>query len=411
LPENGGILSIRVSDTRFPGIEALSMRGHAFLLALLLTGCAVAPTVHESSGTYFNDSLFGAPSEPVDAGNIFALTDDMRVFINREIGPSTHGVDRRRALFDALYSKEKLKLEYDSTITRNATQAFHARSGNCLSLVILTSAFAKQLGVPVQYQNVFSEQTVSRLKDTIYVSGHVNLTLLTEQTGSRLANGGLKPMTIDFLPPKDTAGQHIRVIQEKTIIAMFMNNRAAENFSEGKLDDAYYWARAAMTEDPTFLEAYNTLGVIYMRHGNLAEAENVLRHVVDLEPGDPSPMSNLVLVLDRQGKTAESAQWAEKLRQIQAHPPFYYFDIGQKAMQDKDYAKAKDMFNKEIRRQPYYHEFHAWLAAADYETGDIAGAKRELQLAIKYSTSDSERSVYVERLKTLDSPQGRLLRH
>ena len=387
------------------------MRWIAVILVALLAACATAPTAQQQTPTLFNDSLFAPPAQPISADSVFALTDAMRSFIGREIGSSMHGVDRRRALFDALYNKQKLKLEYDSTITRNAAQAFAERSGNCLSLVILTAAFAKQLDLPVQYQNVFSVQSVSRMNDTIYVSGHVNLILMSQQTGSRLADNNLKPMTIDFLPPKDTAGQHSRVVGENTILAMYMNNRAAETLALGQVNDAYYWARGAVNEDPTFLGAYNTLGVVYFRHGNLREAESVLRYVVALGPEDPSPMSNLVLVLDKLGMTDESRQWTEKLKQIQLFPPFHFFDIGMQAMRDKDFGKAKEMFAKEINREPYYHEFHAWLGAAYYELGDMVQARKELALAVKYSTSATDRDLYSARLKVLNSPQSKLMRH
>jgi hypothetical protein len=49
----------------------------------------------------------------------------------------------RQLLFDALYGNGRLRLDYDSAMTRNATEAFAARSGNCLSLVLMTAAFAR----------------------------------------------------------------------------------------------------------------------------------------------------------------------------------------------------------------------------------------------------------------------------
>jgi tetratricopeptide (TPR) repeat protein len=387
------------------------MRWIVAIFVALLAGCSTVPTTQVEATSFFNDSLFMPASAPTESGDIFAMSDEMRTFMNREIGSSMHGVDRRHALFDALYSKQKLKLEYDSTITRNAAQAFADRSGNCLSLVILTAAFAKQMGVPVQYQNVFSNQTISRINDIIYVSGHVNLSLTSEQTGTRLADVNIKPMTIDFLPPKETAGQHVRVIRETTIVAMYLNNRAAETFSEGRIDDAYHWARSAIEQDPTLLAAYNTLAVIYLHHGNLPQAEQVLRYLVKVEPEDPTPITNLVAVLNKLGLTDESRNWQEKLAKIQLFPPFHYFDIGMQAMHDKDYPKAQEMFAKEITRAPYYHEFHAWLAAADYELGDGDGARKELALAIEYSTTPADRDLYTARLAVINSSRGKLMRH
>jgi hypothetical protein len=46
---------------------------------------------------------------------------------------------------------------------------------------------------------------------------------------------------------------------------MYLNNRAAERYTLGLIDDAYWWARAAIIQDPRFLSSYNTLGIIYQR--------------------------------------------------------------------------------------------------------------------------------------------------
>src|SRR5439155_18218674 len=124
------------------------------------------------------------------------------------------------------------------------------------------------------------------------------------------------PLTIDFLPGEDIRGQRIRVVAEKTIVAMYMNNRAAESLALGQVNDAYWWARAAIEEDPRFMSAYNTLGVIYRRHGNLREAEQVLSLVLELEPGNTQVMSNLALVLNEQGRIVECAALTRKLEQL-----------------------------------------------------------------------------------------------
>ena len=67
-------------------------------------------------------------------------------------------------------------------MTRNAAQAFAARSGNCLSLVIMTAAFAKELGLTVAYQKVFVDDTWARTGDIYLSIGHVNVTLAPRKT-------------------------------------------------------------------------------------------------------------------------------------------------------------------------------------------------------------------------------------
>src|SRR5262245_26188010 len=116
----------------------------ALLCALLLASCAVTPDVQRDT-RFFDDARFAQSSERISSAQVFALSDDMRRYVDKEIVPRTKVRGRQLALVDALYTKGDLKLEYDSVMTRNASEAFAARSGNCLSLVIMTAAFAKAL--------------------------------------------------------------------------------------------------------------------------------------------------------------------------------------------------------------------------------------------------------------------------
>src|SRR6266496_647355 len=120
-------------------------------LSMLLAACASVPAT-EPPQRLFNDDVFLASSERIHAEDVFAISAEMKSYLETEFARGDHGKDRRRALFDALYKKGGLKLEYDLATTRNAAQTFEARSGNCLSLVIMTAAFAKEMGLPVRYQ-------------------------------------------------------------------------------------------------------------------------------------------------------------------------------------------------------------------------------------------------------------------
>lgn len=373
------------------------------LPALLLAACASVPAgTGADPGSLFNDALFAPPGTDTGPSKVFAASPEMKRYLASAVPPGLHGGEKRRALADALSGKAGFKLEYDSTITRNAAEAFAARSGNCLSLVLLTASLAKALDIPVHYQNVYSEQSVSRSGGIIYLSTHVNLVLGgTDRSGSRIGARRAAPMTIDFLPPEDLGKQRIRVIREQTVVAMFLNNRAVESLAAGRLDDAYWFARHAIEHDPAQLFAYNTLGVVYRRHGNARAAERALTYVAVREPGNAAAISNLVAVLNDQGRSVEAAAWEEKLRRIDLYPPFHFFDLGVAAMAQKRYAQARDLFEREIARAAYYHEFHAWLASAHYALGDLDEARRHLEIALENSTTDTEREVYRDRLRQL----------
>jgi tetratricopeptide (TPR) repeat protein len=372
------------------------------LFCLTLAGCASTPPSSAPAGL-FNDRLFQPPSERINAEDVFALSAEMKTYLSVDIAPLLHFHGTRQGLVAALTTPGLLKLEYESTRTRNAAQAFSARSGNCLSLVIMTAAFAKGLDLPVRFQSVTAEETLSRSGDIQFIIGHVNVTL-----GDRIATVGAHRsdnLTVDFIPTQGAARASTRQIAEETVVAMFMNNRSAEALAAGRFDEAYWWARAAIGQDPKFLSAYNTLGVVYRRHGDLPDAERVFAHVLERDPQNTHVMSNLVPVLEAMGRRTEAATLARRLEQLDPHPPFSYFMLGMNALRERNFVQARDLFAKEVDRAPYYHEFHFWLAQSYLALGDIDKAKKQLALALEYSESGRDRELYAAKLARIKSLQ------
>lgn len=377
------------------------------LSTALLAACTAAPVTRQETPRFTHDALFAPPSERVDASQVFALSDEMRRYLAAEILPQSRVKGRQVALIDALYNRSQLKLVYDSSTTRNAAEAFASRSGNCLSLVIMTSAFAKELGLGVRYQKVFVEDAIARDGDIYMAIGHVNLTLETHRTDESIGvRVGKRPpeseaLTVDFLPQEDVRGLRSQAIDESTVVAMYMNNRSVEALSDGRVDDAYWWVREAVAQAPGYLPAFNTLGVVYQRHGDPRDAEPVLRYVLDRDPRNTQAMSNLVAVLAALGRTEESRQLAATLQRIDPEPPFAWFLRGMAALRAGDFASAKDAFEKEVARAPDYHEFHFWLAIALLGLGQGDEARAQVALALENSTTRRDHDLYAAKLARL----------
>ena len=376
----------------------------ALLISLLLSACVSTDKVPRPDHL-FKDSAFAAPTERINIAEIFAASDEMRQYLNVTIAEQLRVKGQQQGLIDALYSRNQLKVEYDSTRTRNAAQTFKERAGNCLSLVIMTAALAKEIGLPVHYQSVFIDETWSRTSDMLVAAGHVNLTIgkRYHDVKSRIDDNVM--ITIDFNPPEANRSRHNWAISEETILAMFMNNRAAESLARGQIDDAYWYAREAVRQDASFLSAYNTLGVIYRRHGNLAEAEQAFEYVIARQSSNTQAMSNLARVYLDQGRHNEARVLTAKLEQRQPFPPFHFFDLGQAAMKAGDYRAARDLFAKEVDRDSYNHEFHFWLASAHYRLGNLTRSSKHLHLAMDYSPTRNQQNLYSAKLDRLKSYQ------
>ncbi len=369
---------------------------------LALSACAAPEIVPIQPASLLRDEAFQARPVPADP-DVFAVSGAMRQYLEVDIARQLRSKGNLHGLVAALQSSTQLKLEYDSAVTRTAAEAFEARSGNCLSLTLMTAALARELGLSVSFRRVFSDETWTRRDNTLFLGGHINI-VLARPPADRIGNfdrgGGI---IVDFIPQEDLRRQRVREIRETTVLAMFMNNRAAEAMALGLLDEAYWWARGATLQDPRFLEAFNTLGVIYFRHGNLAQAERVFQYLLTREAENTSAMSNLANVLEKQGRHKASVALREKLQRIEPHPPFHFLDLGFAALKRKDFAAARDYLAKELARNAAYHEAHFGLAVAYLGLGDSSSARRHLTAALEASTNRREHDLYAAKLEWLRS--------
>ena len=378
------------------------------LVAVLAAGCAsVRPPPPPVPSELFADAVFAPPTGRADADQLFTLSPAMQAYLHSpRFASMTRFHGKERGLVQALYQNGELKLEYDASVTRNAADTYDARMGNCLSLVIMTAAFARELGLTVQFQDVAIDQVWTRNSGMYFASTHVNVTI-----GRRLADAfrgdtGNRVLTIDFIPTTDAASLNAHVVDEEAIVSMYMNNRAAELLAEGKTSDAYWWARNALQRNPGHLNLYNTLGVIYQRQGDMARAEQVFKAGLVREPENLNVLHNLVPVLQRQGKQAEAQELTARLARIDPRPPFYYFTLGQKAMLASRWEEARTYFTKEVRRSPYSHEFHFWLAMAQLQLGEVSAAREELAQARETSTTVANTQRYTDKLAHLRTLTG-----
>ncbi len=377
-------------------------RASIVLATLLLAACATGPAPAPPAAI-FHDELFAAPTSRITGDDVFTLSPAMKRYVDVDMAYPMHVKGPAKGLIDALYSEDDLKLTYDATQTLTAAEAFDARAGNCLSLAIMTAAFAKKLGVPVEFQRVLTDDYWSRAGDMYFASAHVNITLNPNHFGKIVIDKRLAPLTIDFLAQGDTVGQRVRILDENTIVAMYMNNRAAESLAAGRIDDAYWWTRAAIARDPEFLSSYNTLGVVYRKRGNLDYAEAALRNALAREPDNSLVMANLALVYDEEGRPDLARVLDAKIAALHPDQPFMYLKLGIAAMHNRDYRAARDLFQQEARRDPYYHETQAWLALAYLALGDPQHAREHMAVAVQNSTTRTDRAIYAAKLDKLNA--------
>ena len=374
------------------------------VLAVALGGCASTPAVPPTDDL-FHDASFARPSTPIDPAAALAVSPAMHAYLTTRLASRQPGVNRRKRLIDALYQGD-LKLEYDATVTRTAAEAFDARSGNCMALVLMTAAFARELGLVVHFQEVLGQEAWGRSQDLYIGIGHVNLLLEEKHETLGLVAIPGDTMVVDFLAPAEARTLVTRPIEENTLVAMYLNNRAVESLTQGQLDQAYWWARAAVVADPEAMASYVTLAVVYRTRHLPVYAEAVLHRVADRDPDNLYAMSNRILALRDLGRESEAKVLARRLETLDPHPPFSYFNEGMAALHDGRPDIARRLFAKEVERAPYHDEFEYWLAVSYSQLDDPARARLHLQRAMEVSTTRKDHDLYaakLERLKALST--------
>ena len=371
------------------------------LLSAALAGCAsVMPAPAPTA--LFADAGFAPPSEPVSADGLFKLSPAMRSYLN---SPAFHQLLRNRGarhgLVEALYSKTDLKLEYESKITRTAAETYEARSGNCLSLVIMTAAFAKALGMPVHFQSIHTDDLWSRAGGLYLASNHVNITLGERPADIQRGYDPERHLVVDFIPRDEAARLRSRQLEEEDIVALYLNNRAAESLVQQRVNDAYWWAKAAVSARPGAASPLNTLGVVYQRHGDLALAEQTFRAALLREPENLAVLRNLQPLLVTLGRPLEAQELAKRIAGIEPYPPYHFFDQGMVALKAGDFGEARQLFEREVKRAPYNDEFRFWLGIAHLRLGHLSDAREHIALAVNNSTSSDMRQVYSNKLHYL----------
>jgi tetratricopeptide (TPR) repeat protein len=140
-------------------------------------------------------------------------------------------------------------------------------------------------------------------------------------------------------------------------------------------------------------------------------SERTLRWALAREPDSTMVLNNLAQLLDAEGRKGEAGVLRERLARLQPVAPFHYFNLGRAAMASGDWQRARRLFERELQRDPDYHEFHAWLAAALRQLGDHRRADAHVKRAMDTSTTRADHALYAAKLDRLRAQATQTPRH
>lgn len=376
------------------------------MLSMALIGCATqavnSPTQSALlvAKSVLRDAQFSGAQPPDLGDDPFALSPAMQIYLRDKVARRARSSGPRNGLYESL--SQDLVLRYEGERTLSAQQAFAERRGNCVSLVLMTAALAKALDMPLRYHSVLNQEVWSHNAEIAFLSGHINVTLEAAASARNLNPQWDRGLTIDFMPTdRDKQSRYLREIDERTVLAMYYNNRAAESLVAADVQSAYWWARAALLSDPHFNASYNTLGVVYRKNRLPELAEAAFRTAVEREPSNVLAISNLAGHLETTGRASEAAALKQKYGHLSQWAPYQLYQVGLAALKAKDLPKAKQAFETQLRATPYDHDVLFALGMTNLHLGHTKKGQRLLEQALVESTTQSSRNLYSAKLQLL----------
>ncbi|HEY3580889.1 MAG TPA: tetratricopeptide repeat protein [Pyrinomonadaceae bacterium] len=126
-----------------------------------------------------------------------------------------------------------------------------------------------------------------------------------------------------------------------------------------------------------------SLGIAWLRKGDLFEAEKIFRHLLQLQPASEQAQIHLGYVLLNQKKYDEARLWLEKSARSAAPMPEVFYYLGLVAQEQNEDAKAIELFEKAVQKLPNYAYARIALGSSYIKLRNYPRAKEELETAVK----------------------------
>jgi tetratricopeptide (TPR) repeat protein len=177
-------------------------------------------------------------------------------------------------------------------------------------------------------------------------------------------------VTIDeMIPPLDK-------IDPKNVAKADLLLKKAEIFlGRGDLRAAEKLLIQVLALNPAEVEAYNRLGLIYLRQEKFNKAENIFRKLVLTSADEPAFFSNLGLAMYRQGKPEEAKGHYQKAIELDASRAGRYFSLGQVLRDLGEMEAALQHLRKAAEMEPRNLDYLMSLAEFYFENGFEPEAK------------------------------------
>ena len=357
---------------------------------IVLAGCAAVPPAPLPAHVLWQDQAFGydAALVSVSKRDLFRLDTGLVSKLQDPSIQNSSAQYRLHHLESILFGPKAKDFPYSWGHSTVAAETWRRKSGDCLSLTVLSYSLAKALDMSVQMQEVRVPVVFDRRGNVEFLNRHVNV-FIRSVGDLYLVAGSMRPgdVIIDF-QPQVASRREGSALSEDGILARFYNNLAAEYLVRGDLTLAYAHFKAAVLADPGYSPSYSNLAQLYIRKGFLQSAEQLLLHTIALNDDADIALRSLHQLLVSQGRESEALKYREILQARQQKDPYYWLGVGLHHLEEGNYQKAVDALERAQDLTRGFQEVHRYLAVAYWRAGNPIHAMNQLSVLASLMFND-----------------------
>jgi Flp pilus assembly protein TadD len=356
-----------------------------FFLLFVLTSCSAIDidTTFTLDQDLHNNIIDQYSDQFIEIEPLY-LSDEIKTLLDDIVKPYDGEVTRVEKIQDILYGQDYLGITYSDQKTHTAVEAFHAREGNCLSVMNLYIAMARYLEVDADFQTVAVQPNWDRRGDLLVLSQHINA------TGRFNAQ---KRYVVDFTPEIALQQLTSSIVTDVEARALYFNNLGVEALIKSDYEGALKYFKNSLFLDPKKSIVWNNIGTTYNRLDNSEYAEYAYQQSFDLDNRNATAVNNLAKFYTNKGDLRLARKYQKAIERFNKKNPYYHFAIGSLAFADENMYQARLSFSRALKLKEEEPEFYMALAQVYLAVGDIEEARRYAESAQRLITLNDE--IYV----------------
>ena len=312
-----------------------------------------------------------------DDANLVLVSDDMKAYLDANVGERRLSVARFKKLFHSLSRDGYFSSTYDADKTYNAADTFSYKAGNCLSYTNMFLAMARETGLHAYYQIV--RVPPSWDADSGYLIRYTHINVLVK--GVKLDKFGGGEFTVDFNSVHPEPDYHRKTVSDQYAESLFHANRSVNLIRAGQPREGFANLRRAIELVPNNPDLWINLGAFYGKRGQYQAAIDTYNVALNIDSGNKGAISGLSRAYANLGNEEQAQYYAESGEALPREKRLLSLCAGAGAVRTRQlrWRARRDQYRHRLKRRN--GRFYFMRGLAEQKLGDMQAAKKSFRRA------------------------------